>query len=210
MNEKKMVLFDYDGVLVDSMSRNLIAGTQAAVRIGHNIMPVKGDVHRMREVSFEELGRIVKIPEGLLGQYSDICFQILDEIEDPVEFFPDVEHVLTSLHGKVEMGIVTGNMADEVNTQLAYAGLQDLFGPVLGMETPGSKGEKILKLMADEGVSAFNTYMVGDSAGDIREANIANVTSVAATWGYQPRDFLEAENPDVIIDSITEVLPLVL
>jgi phosphoglycolate phosphatase-like HAD superfamily hydrolase len=50
--------------------------------------------------------------------------------------------------------------------------------------------------------------MIGDSVSDIRYARQAGVRSVAATWGWQNRDTLAREQPDFIVESVSELTAL--
>jgi pyrophosphatase PpaX len=48
---------------------------------------------------------------------------------------------------------------------------------------------------------------VGDSPFDIRAAKAAGMHAVAVTWGgIHPRERLEAERPDDVVDSAEELL----
>ena len=206
MNTDKVILFDYDGVLVDSLERNLAVAGEASRRLGHDIMPVKEDIVNMHIVTFEELGRIIQIPDAVLHEYSDTCVDILSEIETPITFFPGIEAEISRLQEKAFLGVITSNRAAEVNAQFAKAGLQKYFAPIVGLESGRSKGDNILRVMGEYQVPAANTYMVGDAASDIREAKKAGVVSVAVTWGYQSLETLEAENPDIVINSLGELI----
>lgn len=209
MQKEKMVLFDYDGVLADSFPRNLEAGREAARRLGHSILPTESDLHSIREMSYVELGRVISLPEEKLPLYSDTCLQVINDHKDPIKFFADVEPALRKLHTSALLGIVTSNRYDEVSKRLKHAGLDHLFGPILGIETNCCKSEKIRKIMDQEQIGPSATYMIGDAASDIREANEAGVLSVGATWGYQPREVLETASPDYIIDSLSDLPGLV-
>ncbi len=50
--------------------------------------------------------------------------------------------------------------------------------------------------------------MIGDSVSDIQYAQKAGVQSIAATWGWQSRDTLSRENPDYIVESVSELMAL--
>jgi pyrophosphatase PpaX len=60
-----------------------------------------------------------------------------------------------------------------------------------------------LKLLSSPSQAAV---YVGDSRHDIVAARAAGVRSVAALWGPAPRTELEQERPDVVAESITDLL----
>ncbi len=43
--------------------------------------------------------------------------------------------------------------------------------------------------------------MVGDAISDIRLGKLAGVRTAAVAWGYQSREALVAEAPDLVIDA---------
>ena len=54
-------------------------------------------------------------------------------------------------------------------------------------------------------VAADRALMVGDSTHDIEAAKAAGVHTCAVTYGYRPKDVLETEYPDFIIDRFSEL-----
>ena len=54
-----------------------------------------------------------------------------------------------------------------------------------------------------------DTYMIGDSMGDITEGRKAGAHTIAVTYGWQPRATLEAVNPEYICDTMEELKMLV-
>ncbi|HSO01715.1 MAG TPA: HAD-IA family hydrolase, partial [Gaiellaceae bacterium] len=57
------------------------------------------------------------------------------------------------------------------------------------------------------GASPDDAVYVGDSPFDIRAAKAAGVHAVAVTWGgIHPRERLEGEGPDAVVDTAEELL----
>ena len=48
--------------------------------------------------------------------------------------------------------------------------------------------------------------MIGDTISDIRQGKLAEVQTAAVTWGFQPRELLARESPDVMLDDPTDLL----
>jgi phosphoglycolate phosphatase len=62
-------------------------------------------------------------------------------------------------------------------------------------------------------VSAFQvdkdrTYYIGDTTGDIREAKMAGIRTVAVTWGWHSRERLAKLQPDYLIDNPSDLLSI--
>ncbi len=64
-------------------------------------------------------------------------------------------------------------------------------------------------LIREAQTAAEQTWMVGDSSTDVLTARNANVKAVGVTYGIQPCS-LEQTPPDFLLDSLTELPPLVL
>ena len=50
------------------------------------------------------------------------------------------------------------------------------------------------------------TYYVGDTTGDIREAKTAGVRTVAVAWGWHSRERLLAAQPEFVVDKPEDLL----
>jgi pyrophosphatase PpaX len=55
------------------------------------------------------------------------------------------------------------------------------------------------------GVDAEKGVYVGDSPYDLQAAKAAGVRSVGVTWGVFRRESLEAESPDMVVDSVEDL-----
>ena len=68
--------------------------------------------------------------------------------------------------------------------------------------------EPILTALGRLGKPSHAAAYVGDSQHDLVAARAAGVLSVAALWGPSPRADLERERPDVMAESITDLLEI--
>ena len=51
--------------------------------------------------------------------------------------------------------------------------------------------------------------MIGDSMSDIRAGKRSGVRTVAVSWGFQDRELLSREDPDILIDDPEDLLSMV-
>lgn len=63
----------------------------------------------------------------------------------------------------------------------------------------------VLQILKATGAKKEETLYIGDSSTDIRTANNAGVFSIGVTWGFRPREELEANGASVIVDSPKEI-----
>jgi phosphoglycolate phosphatase len=52
------------------------------------------------------------------------------------------------------------------------------------------------------------TFYVGDTVGDIKEARLAGVKTVAVTWGWHNKERLEMASPDYVIETPDDLLKI--
>ena len=50
---------------------------------------------------------------------------------------------------------------------------------------------------------------ITDTIGDLREARHVHLRSIAVTWGYHPKELLEAENPFRIVSEFDEIKEII-
>ena len=62
-----------------------------------------------------------------------------------------------------------------------------------------------MRAMADLGVSAEQSIMVGDTTFDLDMAAAAGVPSVAVSWGVHRTDVLEGRSPSAVVFTMTEL-----
>ena len=70
--------------------------------------------------------------------------------------------------------------------------------------------EPLLKIMEKLGLKQCEIVYIGDSEVDIQTAKNAGVLSIAVSWGFRDRSYLETFFPDYIIDKPDELVALVL
>ena len=125
--------------------------------------------------------------------------------------YPDVMKLLSILQAEnYQMSIVSNKCHEDV-VVLVDVYFKNIFPFSFGesetiQRKPSPDG--LLAALAALNASPEHTMYVGDSPSDIIAAKTAGMTSVAATWGYRPKDALKAEDPDYTIDTPMQLLDL--
>lgn len=196
-----LVSFDYDGVIVDSLGQMLAIGGLATRTLGVGRAPRGEDFARVRDLTFDEIARVVGIPPDRHEQYASLVFGLLrDGYRDP-PLFPGMAEVLRAVAGAHTVAVITSNSADVVWRVLEACDLASAVAAVHGGDEAGSKREKIERAAARLGLAPDDAVMVGDTVGDLVAGRAAGCRTVAVTWGYQPRELLAAEGPDHVVDT---------
>ena len=204
-----VVLFDFDGTVIDS-------GSIIIASMRHATKTVLG-----RDIPDEELGRAVG-GSGLIEQMRLIDPDRVDELvacyrehNEPLHAelaeCAGMTDVLTTLKAEGRrLGVVTAKRRETVRLAFSYLPLEQFFDVVVGSDdtdrhkpdpAPLEHALGLLDAGRDEAV------YVGDSPFDIRAAKGAGMHSIAVTWGgIHPRERLEAEEPDAVVASAEELL----
>ncbi|MCP5152741.1 MAG: HAD family hydrolase [Ectothiorhodospiraceae bacterium] len=203
-----LLCLDYDGVIVDSFDHLLRAAVQAQAALGHGRVPTAEDFRTIANLTFVDLAACIEIPREHWRAYAQAFDRHLLATADHTAMFPEMGPILRALAAGSALCVVTANMREVVTAKLAASGLEGVVSLVLGSEQPGSKTDKIRAAMAHFAASPQETWMVGDSRGDIRHGRAAGVRTAAVTWGYQPAAVLALEHPHRTISSPAQLLTL--
>jgi pyrophosphatase PpaX len=202
-----VVLFDFDGTVVDS-------GGIILASMRHATQTVLA-----REYTEEELMANVGGP-GLEAQMAAFAPDRVDELvrvyrahneplHDQLEAFHGIEDALTTLKEQGRrLGLVTAKRRSTVDLAFARLPIAHYFDAVVGGdETELHKPDPaplVLGLERLEATAADAAY-VGDSPYDMQAAKAAGMRAVGVTWGrIHDRDALA--DADVVVDTAEELL----
>jgi len=204
MPDRRLVIFDVDGTLVDSRA-HLWATFQAMFEgIGHPLPPQER-VISLTGLSLEKIIPIL-LPEAdeatrtkalalYRNAYREGRLRLGDAITSP--FFPGARAVLGRLRagpGIARAG-ATGKSRRGIGGLIEAHGLERMFDSIQCADDHPSKPDPsmIHAALAETGVTARRAVMVGDTSFDIDMAHAASVYGVAVAWGFHPPEALAAD-----------------
>ena len=206
-----LVIFDYDGVLADTVDDLIRFGQEACNQLGVNHRVTKDDLSNLETMSFSSFGRACEVSEPLVDEFVKICLNLFAEMESPPPIFEGLHEVIQHLSANHTIAIVTTNSSQNVRAFLVKHGLDRFVHAVYGVDTPGSKAQKISRaksLLLEDGKQEA-VFMIGDSLSDVRAAKQAGVTSIAVTWGHQSLETLLRGNPDDVVNSPHDLIEVI-
>ncbi|HDZ54988.1 MAG TPA: phosphoglycolate phosphatase [Pseudomonas xinjiangensis] len=212
-----LVMFDLDGTLVDSVP-DLAAAVD--LMLERRDRPPAG-VERVRD--WVGNGAAVLVRRALAGGL-DHSMVDDDDAQAALDDFLQAysgEHVLTRVYAGVPeildwlagqgivMAVVTNKPQRFVAPLLQEMGLGNYFQWLVGGDTlPVQKPDPAALdfVMGKAGVSREQAVFVGDSRNDVLAARAAGVKVIAVTYGYNHGRPIEAEKPDLLVDSLAALI----
>ena len=206
-----LIIFDYDGVLADTLDDLLQFGQEACNQLGVKHVVTKDDLNNLEVMSFATYGRACEVPEYLVDEFVEICLNLFAEKNSPPAIFTGLSNVIRHLAVNHRIAIVTTNSSQNVNAFLIKHGLDDLIHAVYGVDSPGSKTQKIAMARNQllENRKQESVFMVGDALSDILAAKEAAVTSIAVSWGHQSLENLLRAKPDYVVSSPHDLIEVI-
>jgi phosphoglycolate phosphatase len=208
----KLVIFDLDGTLVDSID-DLVAATNHVRAIFGRSPYGREDVRAILGQGGQRL--IEQALDGAspaeLARALEIYIAYNEEhLLDRTSLFPGVRETLASLADDgVRMAILSNKHSMLSRKMLDTLGLGGYFAVIHGPDSlPWRKpsAEPVLRLLSDFGVSAGEGVIVGDSINDVAAGRNAGISTVGCSYGYgEPIELAEA---DYRIASLPEFLSL--
>jgi len=202
----KLFLFDFDGVLVDSLE-------VYEKTVKDNLQKIKQPIVRNREEFlelFEDNFYESLKKKGIdLDQFMQAAEDILAQVKiSDMKPFPGMAPVIEELHKKHILIVVSSNDYASIKEALDYFNYGDYFRDILGSDFMFSKKEKILYAAQKYHAALDNIYYIGDTTGDIKEGQQAGVKTVGITWGWHAKKRMAAARPDFLFDKPQELLQL--
>ncbi|MBI3163591.1 MAG: HAD family hydrolase [Chloroflexi bacterium] len=206
-----LIIFDYDGVLADTLDDLLQFGQEACDELVVRHVVTTEDLCDLEVMSFATYGRACEVPEERIEEFVQFCLKRSAEKESPPAIFDGLDDIVRRLAERHRIAVVTSNSSPNVNAFLAKHGLESCVDAVYGLDFPGSKAQKIA--IAREQLTGRtireSVFVVGDSLSDIRAAKEASAISIAVTWGHQRLEHLLRGNPDHVIHSPHELIEII-
>ena len=126
------------------------------------------------------------------------------------EVLPAIREVLQHLrHRKAALGIATGNLASIGTIKLESCGLWQYFDFHAfsdGLETRAAVYSQALLKARDLAGPDAAICAIGDTPADIRAARQHGISVIAVATGKHSREQLSAEQPDLVLSSLSELL----
>ena len=214
---KKLVIFDLDGTLLDTIADLAESANHALKQLGY---PTR-DVEKIRtfvgngvnKLLFRALPDEEKTEENMMRMRTHFVPYYDAHNADLSAPYPGIVALLEELQAKGLRMAVASNKYQEATVKL----VKHYFPMIVFVEVLGQREGINVKpdptivcdILQKAGVSKEETLYVGDSGVDMQTAINAGVDAIGVTWGFRPRTELEDFHPMGLIDQAEELLGFV-
>lgn len=194
----KAVLFDLDGVLVDSISAWYSAFNRTLKDFGKEILDKGEFIERCWGREIEDNMETL----GLGKEGAEYCRSRYEENIEDVRIYPGVRELLSSLDKRI--GLVTSTPSPATSKILKHFGLEEYFGAVVcgdDVDEPKPSPQPVLRACDMLGIEPKNAVFIGDTRSDVQAGRAAGCTVIGV--GVEA-DF-EVGSPENLKDKFLEL-----
>ena len=202
----KLLLFDFDGVLLDSLDVYEKTVTDCLEKIGQPLTRGRDEFLELFEGNFYES----LVEKGVdLEKFIAASVDILSRVNyAEMKPFDAIRPVLRELAAHHPLIIISSNDTPTITEALRLYDFNGIFQEILGSDFMFSKKEKILYAAGKYEASLSDIYYIGDTTGDIKEGKQAGIQTVGVTWGWHSKELMAASRPDYLFHNPKELLDL--
>ncbi|MCX5150037.1 HAD-IA family hydrolase [Streptomyces sp. NBC_00320] len=206
---RRAVIFDLDGVVVDSF-----AVMEEAFAIAYKEVVGEGqapfeEYRRHQGRYFPDIMRIMGLPLEMEGPFVRESYRLAHQV--PV--FEGITELLLTLRTRgYKLAVATGKSGPRARSLLEQLGLLPFFDHVIGSDEvahPKPAPDIVVRALELMGLPAEEAIMIGDAPTDIASAHGAGVASAAALWAeVDDEDALLGALPGAVLHRPAELLEL--
>lgn len=202
---KNAVIFDFDGVVINSLFVQRLAFYSSYASVGGEGEPSFEEFLNHSGDSLENICQKMNLPVEMIPIYRKISKENIDKIMIH-------DGIVTLLKKLTSKGIVcclcTGKERDRVLEILKALSLDKYFTMLVCSDDvthPKPHPESLHVIIHKLNLEKSTSVMIGDAPNDIICAKAAGVKSIGVTWGDASLELLKEQQPDFLVSSTEEL-----
>ncbi|MDH5660424.1 MAG: HAD-IA family hydrolase [Gammaproteobacteria bacterium] len=209
-HQAKLIVFDWDGTLMDSAA-HIVNCLQIAITELNLAPKTDNELKNIIGLGLRE-ALFALYPQGnekelnaLTARYREHFF---DQDHEPCELFAGARELIEELDAKdYFLAIATGKGRNGLDKVLKDTGMGDFFPITRCADESHSKPhpQMLLDIIDWYGVDANETIMVGDTEYDLLMAHNADANSVGVTYGVHEEQRLLNCKPLICVDNMNDL-----
>jgi phosphoglycolate phosphatase len=209
----ELLIFDWDGTLVDSLGTIVTAHIEAARQLDL-LIPESTRIKALIGLSADEVVRVL-YPSRTPASYEEIIQTYRThyfENANKIFLYPGVKETIQQLHAQgYQLAVATGKSRIGLDAGLRDTDLGQYFTTTKTAEETASKPHPLMiqEILTQTDLASSQAIMIGDTEYDMQLANNAGIKAVAVDYGAHSREMLLKHLPYACISDIRELLSLI-
>ncbi|MDO6568815.1 HAD-IA family hydrolase [Alteromonas sp. 1_MG-2023] len=206
----KLVIFDWDGTLMDSADK-IINCMQIAAKHCDLSIPSADAVSHIIGISLKPaIKQLFDIDDDALAERLVLAYKEAFVSHDvtPCPLFNGVEGLLSALKSEgTILAVATGKARRGLDRAWSQTGTGHFFSASRCADDAQSKPspDMLLQILDELNISAQDAVMIGDTTYDMQMAKSIGMHRVGVSYGVHAQVHLEALAPQAIVHSISEL-----
>ena len=206
---KKVIMFDFDGTIADTLDAIVSITNRLAVEFGYK-QTTQEELAQIQNLNSKEIIKqsgisIFKLPFLLRKVKAELNKEI-----QRVRPISGIKEALIELKNQGNrLGILTSNSSANVVAFLETNGLEDLFDFIYSGKTLFGKSKVMNNLLKQENIDPKTAIYVGDETRDIEAARKSHIKAIAVSWGFNSAEVLAKQNPDFLIHQPNQLIEVI-
>ncbi|NMH58683.1 HAD family hydrolase [Alteromonas ponticola] len=210
MKQYELIIFDWDGTLMDSAAK-IVSCMQIAARECDLPVPTFEQVSHIIGISLKPaIKQLFQIEDEATAERLTQVYKTIYLQKDttPCPLFDGVETMLAQLKARgLTLGVATGKARRGLDRAWRNTDTGQFFSVSRCADEADSKPspDMLLQILAETGISAEKALMVGDTTYDMAMAQAIGMDRVGVSYGVHAAVNLQAHEPLTIVHSIEEL-----
>ena len=204
----RLVVFDWDGTIIDSASAIARCIRDAAADLGLRVPSHEEASHVIGLGLHDALrGAVPDLPPERIGDFVARYREHFLASEDTMGLFGGMRELIESLSRQRALGIATGKSRRGLDRALDATGLKPYFRASRCADETKPKPHPAMlhELMEELAVERKDLIMIGDTSHDLEMARAAGVDALAVSYGAHAEQGLRACAPKACVSSVAEL-----
>lgn len=212
MDRYRLLVFDWDGTLMDSEARIVSCLAMSISDLGLPVPPREALLNVIG-LGLPEVARALLPPGGgeQLHRFIDrYRYHFLSDHYAASVLFAGALDTLRTLDTRgYLLAVATGKARQGLDRALEETACRSLFAVTRCADETASKPDPrmLLEVMDVAGVLPEETLMIGDTVYDMQMARHAGADALAVAYGVQPAERLLAEGAVGCLDAVADIVP---
>lgn len=212
----KTVIFDFDGVIADTLPFTLKKITQLTQKIKIKNLSEEKLIENLRSKKYQELFKevswwfiIFRVPQIILAikkAQKELYFQI-----DKIKIFPGMKRLFADLKkNNLTIALLSSNLEKNVKKFLKVHKIENIFEKIDCGSQLLKKDKAINNFLKKNGWKQSETVYIGDEIRDVEACKKTRIKIIGVAWGFQRAEILQKYGADFIAKKPSDILKIVL